>query len=296
MADPTKAGIIAIAGKPNVGKSTLLNRLIGQKLAIVSPKAQSTRKRVIGLHSTDKAQMVFVDTPGLLDPRYALQRAMRREAIAAIEDADLILYLVDATEGTPASLERTAGLPSAPRAPVLLVANKADRLNAEQQRAFRREQPEALLISAASGLGLPRLLERLEALLPHGPFLYPSDEASSQSVRFFVLELIRETAFELLSEELPYSVAAEIDEFREESSPVYIRATLYVERKSQQPILVGAGGRTIRALGTQARKKIERLIESPVFLDLHVKVLPNWRRNAVALRRLGFQTPEDHKP
>jgi len=289
MTEATKAGMVAIAGKPNVGKSTLLNRLIGQKLAIVSPKPQSTRNRVIGLRSSDRAQMVFVDTPGLLDPRYALQRAMRNESLAAINDADVILYVVDATELPIESLEVAAALPKPTRGRQLLVANKADLLKPSDKSALRALHPDALVVSARSGEGMSGLLTRVEEQLPPGPFLYPAEDVSSQSVRFFVVELLRETAFELLEDELPYSVAAIIEEFRESTDPQYIRATLYVERDSQQRILIGAGGRTIKALGTRSRKKIEALVGAKVFLDLHVKVLANWRRNASALIRLGFQ-------
>src|SRR5215467_9260883 len=287
------AGIVTVAGKPNAGKSTLLNRIVGEKLAIVSPKPQSTRDRIVGIHSTADAQIVLLDTPGLLDPRYALQRSMRATALAALADADVILYLVDASAGDPEPLVAVAGLHHPPRAPVVLAMNKLDRLAAADRASLAERLPDAALVSATSGEGVDALMARLAALLPESPFLYPEDELSTQSVRFFTSELIRETAFEQLDDELPYGVACVIEEFRESQTPVYIRAVLHVERDSQKRILIGSGGRRIRAIGRDARRKIETLVGSPVYLDLWVKVLPNWRRNPSALARLGYTVPED---
>ncbi|MGH7667987.1 MAG: GTPase Era [Gemmatimonadaceae bacterium] len=289
----TRAGIVAIVGRPNAGKSTLLNRLIGQKLSIVSPKPQSTRDRVVGIHSDRETQFVFHDTPGLLNPRYALQRAMRATALRALADADNILYLVDAAAGPPEPLIDAAGLAGAPRAEVLTVFNKVDLLRADVRRVLGDRAPEALFVSARTGEGIETLLDACRVRLPESPFLYPADELSTQSVRYFVAELIRETALEQLEEELPYSVACEIEEFRETPAPVYIRAVLYVERKSQKGILIGAKGARARSIGVAARAKVESLVGQPVYLDLWVKVLPNWRKSAEALRRFGYRLPED---
>lgn len=284
----TRAGIVTVVGRPNAGKSTLLNRVVGEKLAITSPKPQSTRDRVVGIRTDAGVQMIFFDTPGLLEPRYALHAAMRATAQEALRDADVIVYLVDATEGAPAPLVDAAALASTPRAPVVLVLNKVDALTAEQRGAVRGLMPDAAMVSALTGEGVDDLVVRLAALLPESAFLYPEDEISTQSVRFFTAELIRETALEQLGDEVPYSLACEIDEFREAASPVYIRAVLYVERESQKGIVIGARGARLRDIGRAARAKVETLIGAPVYLDLWVKVLPNWRRDERALRRFGY--------
>jgi GTP-binding protein Era len=288
-----KAGIVTVVGKPNAGKSTLLNRVVGEKLSIVSAKPQSTRNRIVGIHTTDDVQMILLDTPGLLNPRYALQETMRRAALAAIHEADVVLYLVDGTEGSVPQLGDVAQLDRPVRAPIVLAINKADALTRGQREALAEKAPDALFISAVTGDGLDVLLTRLALLLPESAFLYPDDEISTQTVRFFASELVRETALEQLEDEVPYSVACEIEEFRETQSPVYIRAVLHVERDSQKQILIGSGGQRVRSIGRVAREKIEAFLGSRVYLDLWVKVLPNWRRNTHALQRFGYSLPED---
>jgi len=287
-----KAGIVTVVGKPNAGKSTLLNRIIGQKLSIVSPKPQSTRDRIVGIHTSGDVQAIIFDTPGLLNPKYPLQHAMRAAALAALADADVVLYLVDATEPIE-PLNAVARIDEPIRAPTIIVLNKTDLLPALRRESIKAEYPDAQLISAATGDGVDDLLDRVAALLPESPFLYPDDEIATQSVRFFVSELIRETALEQLDDEVPYSVACEIEEYREAQSPVYIRAVLHVERDSQKRILIGAGGQRIRAIGRAAREKVEAFIGTPTYLDLWVKVLPNWRRKAHMLQRFGYTVPED---
>jgi len=287
------AGILTVVGKPNAGKSTLLNRIIGEKLSIVSPKPQSTRDRIVGIHTTGETQLIVLDTPGLLNPRYALQEAMRATALAALAEADVVLYLVDGTEGPPEPLASVARVDDAIRAPIILAINKSDLLSEDQRLRLQQSLPAALFISAATGEGIDELLRRVGTMLPDSPFLYPDDEISTQTVRFFVSELIRETALEQLEDEIPYSVACEIEEFRETQLPVYIRAVLHVERDSQKRILIGAGGERIRGIGRAARQKVEAFVGSRVYLDLWVKVLPNWRRNAHALRRFGYKLRED---
>jgi GTPase len=289
----TRAGIVTVAGKPNVGKSTLLNRIIGEKLSIVSSKPQSTRDRVVGILTTDYVQMVVFDTPGLLDPGYPLQRAMRAAALRALDDADVVLYLVDAHDGVPPSLQEAAGLPSPPKAPVLLLFNKIDALPRAAVDRLRSEHPAAFLISAANGEGVEALVAHVGALLPESPFLYPADEISTQTTRFFVAELVRETALDQLEEEVPYSIACEVEEFREGHEPVYIRAVLYVERESQKRILIGAQGATIKSIGRSSRQKVEAFLGQRVYLDLWVKVLKDWRKNAAALNRFGYKLPEE---
>jgi len=283
---------VTVAGKPNVGKSTLLNRIVGQKLSIVSPKPQSTRDRVVGIRTDGDVQMVILDTPGLLTPAYELQRVMRATALRALRDADVIVYLADATAGTAEPLNVAAGLERPPRAPVITAYNKADRLSAEARAALARE-PQATLVSARSGDGVDLLLARCAELVPESPFLYPEDDVSTQHLRFFAAELIRETTLEQLGDELPYSIACEIEEFREGRSPTYVRAVLFVERESQKRILIGAKGQRIRSIGQSSRKKLEALIGDDVYLDLWAKVLPNWRKSASALARFGYRPPED---
>ncbi|HJU88272.1 MAG TPA: GTPase Era [Gemmatimonadaceae bacterium] len=294
MTGSTRAGIVTVVGKPNAGKSTLLNRIVGQKLSITSPKPQSTRNRIVGILTDDDTQMIIADTPGLLEPRYALQHAMRATALQALADADVILYLADATDGVPAPLVDAAALDRPPRAPVLTALNKIDIVRSpERGRLLELAGKEVFPLSAVTGEGLDPLLAALRAHLPESPFLYPDDEVGTQSLRFFAAELVRETALEQLDEEVPYSVACEIEEFREDRSPVYIRAVIHVERESQKRILIGHQGSRIREIGRAARVKIEELVGSAVYLDLWVKVLPNWRRDARSLRRFGYTIPKE---
>jgi GTP-binding protein Era len=288
-----RSGIVTVVGKPNAGKSTLLNRIVGQKLSITSEKPQSTRDRVVGIHTVDETQMVILDTPGLLSPRYALQQAMRGTALQALADADVIVYVVDANAGDVPPLESAAALPAPPRAPILVALNKIDTVSGARRAELSATMPAAVQISALTGEGIDTLLGAAAAHLPESPFLYPDDEISTQTLRFFASELVRETALEQLEEEVPYSVACEIEEFREDRSPVYIRAVVYVERDSQKRILIGNKGTRIREIGRAARVKIEALVGAPVYLDLWVKVLPNWRRNVRSLRRFGYRVPEE---
>lgn len=277
-----RCGTIVLAGRPNVGKSTLLNALVGEHLAIVSPKPQSTRLPVVGLLTKGDTQYIFTDSPGLLEPEYQLHELMRAAALRAIDDAEVIAYLHPLSEFPAPPLAKVARLERAPQAPVITVYTKSDLAAAAD--------PGVLAISAVTGARLDEFLAVLREQLPEGPFHYDPEELATQPMRFFAAEFIREAAFEQLHEELPYSVACEIDEFREGAEPVYIRAVLYVERDSQKGIVIGEGGRTIKALGAAARAKIEALLGQRVFLDLHVKVLPKWRRDEPSLKRLGYAT------
>ena len=288
----TRAGHVALVGKPNAGKSTLLNRLLGLKLAITSPKPQSTRVSAVGIVSTDDCQMILLDTPGLLDPGYTLQRSMLASAIAALRDADVVVYVHDATNGPPPPLESL--LPPGTPVPAkrIIFANKGDLLNAGNRETLEA-LPGVVVGSAEHGDGIDALLAAVAGQLPLSPFLYPSDELSTQPVRFFAAEAIRESALAILHEEVPYGIFVDIEEFRENKQPIYIRAVLYVERDSQKGIVLGAKGRTIREIGTAARALIEKLVESAVYLDLWVKVMPDWRKDAVALRRFGFHVPQE---
>ena len=291
----TRAGIVTVVGRPNSGKSTLLNRVVGQKLSITSEKPQSTRDRIVGIRTDDGVQMVLFDTPGLLSPRYALQQAMRGTALEALRDADVIVYLADARDGVPAPLQEAAELAAPPSAPVIVVLNKVDALAPAELARLREAAPDARFISALTGEGVQELLAAVGAQLPESPFLYPDDDVSTQSLRFFASELVRETALEQLNDEVPYSVACEIEEFREDRTPLYIRAVIYVERESQKRILIGAGGAKIRDIGKAARAKVETLVGARVYLDLWVKVLPNWRRNAHSLQRFGYRLNEERR-
>jgi GTPase len=279
----TRCGVVALAGRPNVGKSTLLNALVGEHLAIVSPKPQSTRVPVTGILTRDDTQYIFRDCPGLLEPEYRLHEAMRAAALRAIADADVIAYLHPLSEYPAPPFVDAAAIDRLPKAPVVPVYTKADLV-----LPTARPPGRLTAISAVTGQGLADLLSALRDFLPAGPFLYGGDDLAAQPLRFFVTEFVREAAFELLREELPYSVACEVDEFREGSTPVYIRAIVYVERDSQKGIVIGRGGWSLRALGSAARAKIEALVGAPVYLELHVKVLPKWRRHAPSLRRLGY--------
>ena len=283
-----RAGIVTVAGKPNVGKSTLLNRIVGQKLSITSPKPQSTRDRIVGIYTTADAQLVILDTPGLLNPKYPLQQAMRSTAVRALDEADVIVYLADATEGLPPPLAEAAALDAPPRAPVIVALNKADALT-PSKRDELLSRDDVVLVSALTGDGVPDLMARVALNLPESPFLYPEDDISTQPVRFFVGELVRETVLEQLHDEVPYSVAVQVEEYREGRSPLYIRAVIYVERDSQKAIIIGGKGARIKSIGEAARKKTEVLVGEKVYLDLWIKVLANWRKNPGSLSRFGYQ-------
>jgi GTPase len=280
-----KCGHIAIAGRPNVGKSSLLNALVGEHLAIISPKAQATRLPVIGLRTDDFVQYVFHDLPGLLDPAYPLQERMRRLAVEGVHGADVILHLHPAVEAPAPDFTSVAGLARPPRAPVLTVYTKADMVTGD---TLPRLAEHGIPVSASEGVGLDTLLRRIAALLPEGPFQFDPEDLAAQPLRFFAVEFLREAAFELLADEVPYCFTAEVEEFRESSDPVLIRATLFVERESQKGILIGDGGRTIKEVGRLARLRLEQLMGRRVYLETWVKVLPHWRRDAAALDRFGF--------
>jgi GTP-binding protein Era len=286
-----RTGHIALAGAPNVGKSSLLNALVGQHLAIVSPRAQATRLPVTGLRTDGDTQYIFHDLPGLMDPSYLMQARMRGLALDALHRMDVVLHLHPAPDAPAPPLATMARLDRAITAPVLTVYTKGDLVSASRRAELERD---AAVVSAAGAQGIDALLSRVRAHLPEAELRYDPDDVGTQPVRFFVVEYLREAAFELLEDELPYGFTAEVEEFREAERPVYIRVTLFVERESQKRIVIGAGGRTIKAIGAHARRRVEELIGAPVYLDSWVKVLPNWRRSAAALDRFGF--PEAETP
>ena len=264
---------------------------MGQHLAIVSPRAQATRLPVTGLHTAADTQYVFHDLPGLLDPAYLMQVRMRQLALDALGRMDVVLHLHPAAEAPAPRFNDLARLERPVEAPVLTVYTKGDLVTPARRAELERSE---LVVSAVEEQGIDRLLDRVREQLPQGDFAYDADNVGTQPVRFFVVEYLREAAFELLEDELPYGFTAEVEEFREAERPVYIRVTLFVERESQKRIVIGAGGRTIKAIGAHARRRVEELIGSPVYLDCWVKVLPNWRKSATALTRFGF--PETETP
>ncbi len=294
----TRAGHVAIVGYPNAGKSSLLNRMLDQKLSIVTSAAQTTRERVLGIDTRDGVQIVFVDTPGLVDPKYLLHRAMLNTVLETIPDVDVVVLLLDPTGPGREFGGEVLDLLRRKRDRLLVAVNKVDVAGAERigelrEWARRELGVEVLEISAGTGQGVDELRSRIGALLPVSPYLYPEDEISSQSVRFFVAELVRETVFEQYGQEVPYSTTVKVDEFREAAEPIYVRATIFVERTSQKAILIGKGGAAIKQLGQLARRKIEDFVGAPIYLDLWVKVLPKWRKDPTSLARLGFKIPHD---
>lgn len=290
-----RAGFCALAGLPNVGKSTLLNRLVGADLAVVTEKPQTTRRRLRAIYSDGDRQAIFVDTPGLLEPRYRLHEAMRTDALRALREADVRVWVVDAGYGrsVEAALEFEAPDPEAD----LLALNKVDRVE-----EGRREELEGRLGAggwrtvvptvATEGKGVDRLREEVLRRLPESPPLYPRDQLATAPVRRFAAEFVREACFRALEEEVPYCVAVSVEEYRESEEPLYIAANVFVERESQKGIVIGEGGRMIRRIGAAARERIEAFVGRKVYLDLRVKVLPKWRKKKSELVRLGLEAPD----
>ncbi len=292
-----RAGFVALVGRPNAGKSTLLNALVGQRLAAVSPKEQTTRHRITGFVTDDESQIVFVDTPGLLDPAYALQEAMREAALGALDGVELVYFLADHV--VPAGPEREAAARiAALGAPAFLLLTKADvtppaELEA-REAAWRPLVPWALVhrVSGVTGEGVERLLVATRERLPVQPFFYPADQVSDRTMRFVAAEMVREACYEELGQELPYSVHVAVEEWKEPDAPdgrTAIRAVIHVERESQKGIVIGKGGKMLKAIGTRARRAIEDLVEGPVFLSLWVKVRKKWSRREEDLRQFGYK-------
>ncbi|MFA5026263.1 MAG: GTPase Era [Candidatus Methylomirabilota bacterium] len=299
--EPFKAGYVAVIGRPNVGKSTLVNRLVGQKLSIISPRPQTTWHRILGIQNLPGAQLLFLDTPGIHRSDAVFNRGLIRAAIAALHDADVVLWVADATQpDDPDDLliqEELQGTP--PGKPVLLVLNKVDQVPKPTLlpmiAAWQARYPfrEIIPLSALSGDNVDRLEALLVREVPAGHPFYPAEELSDRSERFFIAEILRGRAFELLRQELPYAVAVEVEaaRAREGRNLTDVEATLYVEKESQKGIVIGAGGGTLKRIGSRARPEIESLLGTPVFLRLTVKVLEGWRTNPAALKRFGYLEP-----
>ncbi len=293
-----KTGYVAIVGRPNVGKSTLINGLLQTKLSIVTPKAQTTRSRIIGVLTGDDYQAIFLDTPGYLQkPQYELHKLMLQRVREVIEEADLVLFMVEPygiKAGDLAVLERI----KEKKKPTILVINKVDTvrkldlLPLIEEWSKKYDFLEIVPISALKLDGVDRLLDLVVKYLPEGPALYPEDYVSDQPERFFVAEIIREKIFQLYRREIPYATAVEIDEFVEQDpehgGKDYIRAIIYVEHDSQKGILIGKGGEALKRVGIQARQEIEAFLGRPVHLELWVKVRKHWRKDVNFLRRLGY--------
>ncbi len=296
-----KSGFVAVIGRPNVGKSTLMNAILGEKIAIVSPKPQTTRLRQLGILTREDVQVVFIDTPGIHEPRTALGEFMVNVAVEALRDTDAILFVVDVSEKPQPEDRAIADLIAAARdvTPVLLTLNKIDLLDDDTQRNSRAGEFGALVpqaipfrTDALNGVGVPELVARIVDLLPEGPRYYPADQLSDVAVRDIVAEMIREKVLLNLEQEVPHGVATQIEEFKRRSDTMtYISATVYVERESHKGIVIGKGGDMLKTISREAREDIERFIGTRVYLDLWVKVLKNWRRDDNALRRLGYRIP-----
>lgn len=292
-----RSGFVALVGLPNAGKSTLVNALTGENLSIVTARPQTTRQRITAIFTTPTHQAVFIDTPGLLEPRYLLHESMQHEARGGAAEADVLVYVVDL--GYERSVAHAAAYQTPPGIPSILCLNKADRVDSEKadSLAARLSDPASggwdvvVRTTATTGAGVEDLRAAVLERLPEGPAYYPADELATAPLRFFVAEKIREVCFEELGQELPYSLAVGIEEYREGSDPLYIAATIFVERESQKGIVIGKGGSMVRRIGTRARESIEKLVDARVYLDLRVKVLANWRKNPGKLKLLGYPIP-----
>jgi len=289
-----KSGFVNLVGNPNVGKSTLMNAFLGTKLSITSPKVQTTRHRILGLLTENNYQIVFSDTPGIVKPKYELQRYMLNYAFSALEDADILLYLTDIEDRDRYDQEFIDKLNQI-NTPKLLIINKIDIHSTEEiataeqvwKKRFK-DDVEIWKVSALTGENINALKQRLLELLPYNPPYFPEDELSDRTERFFISEIIREKIFFNYYQEIPYSTDVQIDAFEEKDNVIVIRATIYVIRDSQKNIIIGHKGSGIKKIGMEARKDIEDFLDHRVFLDLHVKVRKNWRDDKNWLSRLGY--------
>ncbi|MFZ5766326.1 MAG: GTPase Era [Thermodesulfobacteriota bacterium] len=289
-----KSGIVALVGPPNVGKSTLLNALLGQKISIVSPKPQTTRNRILGIVNGADHQIVLLDTPGIHEARSPLNQEMVRIAVESLIEVDVIVFMIDTTFPVPARVGNAAAHLAAAGRPAILLINKTDLVAPETLLpildAYKNLYPFAAMIpiSAQRGDGTDILLGELLRLLPEGPRLYPEDIPTDATERFIAAELIREKIFLHTTKEVPYSCAVTVDSFREETRKIVIDATIYVEKNSQKGIIIGKGGAMLKKIGRSARLDLQELLGVPVTLQLWVKVQKDWTRDARFLRQLGL--------
>lgn len=286
------AGFVNIIGNPNVGKSTLMNRLVGEKLSIISAKAQTTRHRIKGIVNGDDYQIIYSDLPGILSPAYKMQEMMMRFVVESLKDADLILYLIECGE-TKYNQEIIDKLVQS-ETPIILVINKIDNISGEAIAASETlwktllPKAEIIKISALQNINIEILLQRIIALLPVSPPYFPKDELTDRPMRFFISELIREQILLLYKKEIPYSVEVVVESFKEEEELVRISAMLYVERETQKGIIIGSKGVAIKQLGIKSRESIEDFLGKHIYLELSVKVLKDWRNQEIMMKRFGY--------
>ncbi|MHC8967112.1 GTPase Era [Priestia aryabhattai] len=294
-----KSGFVSIIGRPNVGKSTFLNRVIGQKIAIMSDKPQTTRNKIQGVYTEDQAQIVFIDTPGIHKPRHKLGDFMMKVAQNTLKEVDLILFMINATEGLGRGDEFIIERLKDTKTPVFLVINKIDEIHPDELFSiitnYKDLYPfaEIVPISALQGNNVERLLDQIKQRLPEGPQYYPADQVTDHPERFIITELIREKVLHGTREEIPHSIAVVMDSMqRRDNGAVYVGATIIVERDSQKGIVIGKQGKMLKEVGRKARADIEALLGSKVFLELWVKVQKDWRNRASHLRDFGFREDE----
>ncbi|HQW00730.1 MAG TPA: GTPase Era [Bacteroidia bacterium] len=289
-----KAGFVGIIGKPNVGKSTLMNSLIGEQLSIVSHKVQTTRHRIKGILNSDEYQIIFSDTPGILEPHYLLQEKMMEFVNASLEDADAVLFITDNSEAYMED-DIVARL-SAIKVPVVIVINKMDLSSTEEINKLvhgwkKKVNPHAIIpVSATLKFNVEKITEMLLTLMPEAPAYFPKDQLSDSNERFFISEIIREKIFMHYQQEIPYSTQVEVEAFKDEGKIARISAVIFVERDSQKGIIIGSKGEGIKRIGSEARRDIEKSLGKQVFLELFVKVEKEWRKNENKLRRFGYSS------
>lgn len=287
-----RAGFVNLIGNPNVGKSTLMNQLVGEKISIMTSKAQTTRHRIKGIVNGEDFQIVYSDLPGVLDPAYMMQKMMMRFVIDSLQDADIILYLVECGE-TKYNTELVEKIKKLGR-PIVLIINKIDKFTAEQVEESKVHwqeifpESDVFAISALKGQNLEAMRDRIIELLPLCPPYFPKDALTDRPMRFFVSELIREQILLQYKKEIPYSVEVVVDSYKEEENMIRIGATLYVERDTQKAIIIGSKGSAIKKLGTDARASIEDFLQKHIFLDLSVKVLKDWRNSELLMKKFGY--------
>jgi len=293
--------VVAVVGRPNVGKSTLINGILGQKVAIVSPKPQTTRKRQLGIYTDERTQILFVDTPGLHLPQHKLGEYMVKIAEAAFADADLILIVLDVSVPPETADRHIADTVARLRGgtPVALALNKADLLT-DHNRESSIEAHKALIphetafvVSALNGEGVDALVDYAKTKLPAGPRYYPAEDVTEVNMRFLAAEVVREKIMLHTEQEIPYSVAVETESYQEKPDITVISATIYVERDSQKGIIIGKGGEMIKQIGIEARAELTEMLGTRVHLELHVKVLKNWRGDENLMKRLGYRMPKE---
>ena len=291
-----KSGFVSIVGRPNVGKSTLINQIIGEKIAIVSDKPQTTRNRLQGIHTCTEGQIIFIDTPGIHKPRHLLGEYMVNVSTRSLHEVDLIYYIIDVTRPYGGGEEFIINHLQQSLVPIFLVVNKIDLSSAAEIQEFIKpftlhmNFAETIAISAAQGTNVSDLLAKTFGYLPEGPLYYPEEDMTDQPVSFIVSELIREKALILTRDEIPHSLAVDIEEFKQQNGgKLYLRAVIYIERDSQKGIVIGKNGQMLKQIGEQARSDIESFLDQSVYLDLWVKVKKNWRDSESNLNQLGYR-------